>query len=279
MKKYIELLRAKHYIKNALIFVPMFFGGLIFDENKMSDGLLGFIAFCMISSAIYVLNDLRDIEKDRKHPTKKYRPLASGKVKPQQGVMVMIGCLLLACIISILIENIYAAMLLGMYFVLNVAYSMGLKNKPIIDIVILASGFVIRIFYGGAVTNVEISKWLYLVVTVGSLYMGLGKRRNELKKQKETRDVLKYYNVAFLDKNMYVCVALTNVFYALWTFEMPNTKISWTIPIFIILLMCYSLDVEGESDGDPVEVILHDKILMVLVFVYAICIFTLLYLV
>ena len=146
MKKYIELLRVKHYIKNALIFVPMFFGGLIFDENKMSDGLLGFIAFCMISSAIYVLNDLRDIEKDRKHPTKRYRPLASGKVKPQQGVMVMIGCLFLACIISILIKNIYAAMLLGMYFVLNVAYSMGLKNKPIIDIVILASGFVIRIF-------------------------------------------------------------------------------------------------------------------------------------
>lgn len=156
---------------------------------------------------------------------------------------------------------------------------MGLKNIPIVDIVILASGFVIRIFYGGIITNITISKWLYLVITVGSLYMGLGKRRNELKKQTKTRDVLKYYNVNFLDKNMYVCVALSIVFYSLWTLEMPNPQISWTIPIFIILLMCYSLDVEGDSDGDPVEVILHDKILIGLLVLYALFIFILLYLV
>ena len=109
--------------------------------------------------------------------------------------------------------------------------------------------------------------------------MGLGKRRNELKKQTKTRDVLKYYNVNFLDKNMYVCVALSIVFYSLWTLEMPNPQISWTIPIFIILLMCYSLDVEGDSDGDPVEVILHDKILIGLLVLYALFIFILLYLV
>lgn len=279
MKEYIKLLRCKHYIKNLLVFIPMFFGGEIFDRNRLIFGLLGFIVLCMISSAIYILNDLRDIEKDRQHPTKRNRPLASGGIKPQQGIIAMIGCLFVACVISIVLGNICAALLLGGYLILNVAYSMGLKNKPIIDIVILASGFVIRIFYGGVITNIEISKWLYLVITVGSLYMGLGKRRNELKKQKETRIVLKYYNVEFLDKNMYVCVALTNVFYALWTFEMPNPKISWTIPIFIILLMCYSLDVEGDSDGDPVEVILHDKILIGLISLYAVCIFILLYLI
>lgn len=156
---------------------------------------------------------------------------------------------------------------------------MGLKNKPIIDIVILAAGFVIRIFYGGMITGVSISKWLYLVITSGSLYMGLGKRRNEMKKQTDTRDVLKYYNVDFLDKNMYVCVALTIVFYVLWTYEMPNAQISWTIPIFIILLMSYSLDVEGNSDGDPVEVILHDKILIGILILYALFIFGLLYVV
>lgn len=279
MKKFIKLLRMKHYIKNLIIFAPMFFGRVIFDKNKLKCGILGFIAFCMTSSAVYVLNDLKDIEKDRMHPTKKNRPLASGAVKPYQGLILIILCVCVACIISVIMKNIIAASLLGLYFVLNIAYSIGLKNKPIIDIVILASGFVIRIFYGGAITNVVISKWLYLVVTVGSLYMGLGKRRNELKKQSETREVLKYYNHAFLDKNMYVCVALTNVFYALWTLEMPNPKIGWTIPIFIVLLMCYSLDLEGESDGDPVEVILHDKILVSIALIYAVCIFTLLYLV
>ena len=120
--------------------------------------------------------------------------------------------------LSFYLDNFRSFVLLISYLGLNVAYSMGLKNKPIIDIVILAAGFVIRIFYGGMITGVSISKWLYLVITSGSLYMGLGKRRNEMKKQTDTRDVLKYYNVDFLDKNMYVCVALTIVFYALWTY-------------------------------------------------------------
>lgn len=108
--------------------------------------------------------------------------------------------------------------------------------------------------------------------------MGLGKRRNELKANTDTRDVLKYYSEAFLDKNMYVCVALTDVFYALWTLEMSNPQICWTIPIFFIILMCYSLDTEGSSDGDPVEVILKDKVLIGIVALYAICIFSLIYL-
>ena len=279
MKTYLNLLRVKHYIKNLLIFIPMFFGGSIFDKDKLIDGILGCIAFCMISSSVYILNDLRDIEKDRKHPVKRNRPLASGKVSSQQGIVAMLGCLCIAFIISLFLKNICAMALLILYYILNIAYSMGLKNKPIFDIVILASGFVLRIIYGGVITNITISKWLYLVVMVGSLYMGLGKRRNELKKQTETREVLKYYNVNFLDKNMYVCVALTNVFYALWTFEMTNSGISWTIPLFIILLMCYSLDVEGDSDGDPVEVILKDKILIGLILVYVVCIFVLLYLI
>ena len=90
--------------------------------------------------------------------------------------------------------------------------------------------------------------------------------------------MLKYYNVSFLDKNMYVCVALANVFYALWTLEMANPAMSWTIPIFIVILMCYSLDAEGDSDGDPVEVIMHDKTLIGVILAYAVCIFALLYL-
>ena len=156
---------------------------------------------------------------------------------------------------------------------------MGLKDKPIIDIVILAFGFVNRVFYGGFITGIVISKWLYLVVTTGSLFMGLGKRRNELKVQKDTRAVLKYYNEGFLDKNMYVCIALADVFYTLWTLEMPNPYVSWTVPVFVILLMCYSLDLEGDSDGDPVEVIFKDKLLIVLCLCYAVCLFALIYMV
>lgn len=154
---------------------------------------------------------------------------------------------------------------------------MGLKNLPIIDVTILAAGFVLRMFYGGIITDVIISKWLYLVVVTGSLYMGLGKRRNELRAQTDTRDVLKLYNESFLDKNMYVCITLVNVFYALWSIEMPNTRMIWTVPFFMIILMYYSLIIEGDSDGDPVEVIIRDKKLIGIISAYMICIFLLIY--
>lgn len=279
MKKYLKLFRVRHYIKNLLIFVPLFFGRQLFDMAKLRTAIAGFIGFCFISSAVYIMNDLRDIEKDKRHPEKRNRPIASGKISVKQAKVILAVCVLVSIAISLSIGSVEGTGFILVYFVLNAAYSMGLKNCPIIDVVILASGFVLRLFYGGYVTEIEISKWLYLVITTGSLYMGLGKRRNELRRHTDTRDVLKYYNADFLDKNMYVCVALTNVFYTLWSFEMSNEKMIWTVPFFIIILMCYSLDTEGDSEGDPVEVILHDKLLMVLVLLYALCLFTLIYIV
>lgn len=279
MQDYVKLLRVKHYIKNLLVFIPMFFGGVMFEQVKLIQAGLGFLCFCLISSAVYIFNDYRDIEKDRKHPTKKNRPLASGKIKPQMAIIILVILVAAAVVISLKIGSLQAAVCLALYFVLNIAYSMGLKSVPIIDVVILASGFVLRVLYGGFVTDIEISKWLYLVVTTGSLYMGLGKRRNELRAQTDTRDVLKYYSESFLNNNMYVCVALANVFYALWTLEFTNPYISWTVPVFIVMLMCYSLDMEGDSEGDPVEVILKNKVLLGILLVYGIGLFTLLYII
>lgn len=277
MREYLKLLRVKHYVKNILVFLPMFFGGVIFEKNRIINACVGFIAFSFLSSVVYIINDYRDIEKDRNHPTKKNRPLASGAICKTNAI-VCAAVLLLAIIACVFyIGNYIASVCLFIYLLLNVFYSMGLKNKPIIDVVILASGFVIRVLFGGVITGVEISKWLYLVIVTGSLYMGLGKRRNELRSRTDTREVLKYYNENFLDKNMYVCVALVNVFYALWSIEMPNPRMIWTVPFFIVLLMCYSLDVEGDSDGDPVEVIIHDKALIGIIITYAMCIFVLLY--
>ncbi len=277
MRQYLKLLRVRHYIKNVLVFLPMFFGGVIFEERRILNAFLGFIAFSFLSSVVYIINDYRDIEKDRKHSTKKFRPLASGAVSKRSAVICAAILFIVVIGISFLIGNYIAVACLMGYLLLNILYSMGLKNKPIIDVVILASGFVIRVFYGGLITGVTISKWLYLVVVTGSLYMGLGKRRNELRAQTDTRESLKYYNESFLDKNMYVCVSLVNIFYALWSIEMPNPRMIWTVPLFLILFMCYSLDIEGDSDADPVEVIVHNKTLISLVIAYAICIFLLLY--
>jgi len=277
MKDYLKLMRVKHYVKNLLILVPLFFSRNFFDLAKLTNAFVGVICFSLISSAVYILNDLKDIEKDREHPTKKNRPLASGKILPQNALLLMILCVFVSTILSIGINQPLGIIFLAIYFGINIAYSMGLKNQPIIDVVILATGFVIRILYGGFLTGTEISKWLYLVIITGSLYMGLGKRRNELKHQKNTRAVLQFYTEAFLDKNMYVFVALVDVFYALWTIEFNDSRMMWTVPFFFIILVRYSFDIEGNSDGDPVEVLLRDKLLIALVILYAICIYSFLY--
>ena len=278
MEKYLKLLRVKHYVKNVLVFLPMFFGGVIFEKYRIINACLGFMAFSLLSSVVYIINDYQDIEKDRNHPTKKNRPLANGTISKKNAIACAVVLLALIFPCAYYIDNYMASVYLILYLLLNVFYSMGLKNKPIIDVVILASGYVIRVLYGGLITSVEISKWLYLVIVTGSLYMGLGKRRNELRTQTDTREVLRFYNERFLDKNMYVCIALVNVFYALWSIEMPNPRMIWTVPIFMVLLMYYSLDVEGDSDGDPVEVIIHDKALIAIIIAYSTTIFALLYL-
>jgi len=241
----------------------------------LEKAFIGFVCFCLISSAVYILNDIQDREKDRLHPKKKMRPIASGSISVKQGIGLFISCFVGSTLLSLLCLNGISLFIILLYLVINIAYSIKLKNKPIIDIVILASGFVMRIIYGGAVVDIPISKWLYLVVVSGALFMGLGKRRNELTQQKNTREVLKYYTETFLDKNMYVCFSLIIVFYAMWTLEFTDSKMIWTVPTLIIILMKYSI--EGDSDGDPVNVLLQDKILIVITILYAICIFAMMY--
>ncbi len=277
MKEYLKLLRIKHYVKNGLIFIPLFFAKEMFQFGKLWQLCIGFVCFSMVSSAVYIVNDLQDIEKDRNHPKKKNRPLASGKISKRKACFVMGICLLVSCTLSGGVFRWKGVGILCCYVILNLVYSIGLKNKPITDVVILASGFVLRVIYGSILAKIEISKWLYLVIITGSLYMGLGKRRNELKQQKNTRTVLKYYTETFLDRNMYACYALVIVFYALWTVESANEYMIWSVPMFLIVLMKYSLNIEGNSDGDPVDVLTQDKVLLCMVIAYAVSLFGLIY--
>ena len=223
---------------------------------------------CLISSAVYILNDIQDAPKDRLHPTKRFRPIAGGSIRILQARVIGGFCLFLSLTLSYLAGGVSGLLLILIYFVLNVSYSFGLKNQPLIDVIILASGFNIRVIYGAVLTQIPISGWLYLTIWTGAFYMGLGKRRNEIARQgsmKETRTVLRYYSYSFLDKNMYVCIALSIVFYAMWAVEHESVLFIWSVPILMILLMKYSLDIEGDSDGDPIEVITHDKVLILLI--------------
>jgi len=280
---YLSLIRVKHYIKNFLIFLPLFFSGMYNQFDKLLLCLLGFILFCFVSSLIYVFNDIADIEKDKLHETKKNRPLASGIISIKKAFLVIFLLVIIIGIcaygIYVVSGNFYPLFLPLLYVIINILYSKGLKNIALIDVIILVSGFLIRLFFGGALINAEVSNYLYLTVMSGAFYMGFGKRRNEIIKSKNnTRSVLKYYNKDFLDKSMYVCLTLTIVFYSMWTVDpvvtnkIGNGYLIWTIPILMIMLFQYSLSVEKDSDGDPVEVILQNKSLLVMTLIYVLVI-------
>ena len=290
MKKYIKLIRVKHWLKNALIFLPLFFSISLFKLDLFINCLLAFFSFSFSASIVYVLNDLRDIEKDKLHPEKKKRPLASGEVSKKSAYIII--CLLavasigLSTYLYILNNNIFVYVIPLVYVFLNVLYSFGLKNIPIIDVVILASGFLFRVMYGGVAINTEVSKFLYLMIIFGSFYLGFGKRRNEIiKNGKKSRSVLAFYNKEFLDKNMYVSLGLALVSYTLWCVDkttiarIGNDYIFWTIPLVMIIFQLYSLDIEGDSHGDPIEVILSNKILLATIVVYVISLFGLIYII
>lgn len=283
---YLKLLRVHHYIKNGLVFAPLLCSGQFFQKDKLLSVICGFAAFCLLSSCIYILNDIQDIEKDCLHPTKRKRPLASGEVSKRQAIIIAVITAVLAAVIHCFTSRLEAALLLLLYFLLNLGYSFGLKKIPILDISILVAGFLIRVLYGAAVSDVSISEWFYLTVISMAFFFALGKRRNELKRNGtvETRSVLKFYTENFLDKNMYLCLALTNTFYALWSMDKTTAthyrceNLVWTFPIVLLITMKYSLAVEKDSDGDPVEVLIHDKILILLCGIYVAAMFIMLYL-
>lgn len=286
MKYYLKLMRVHHYIKNLLVFAALACSGQLFNFEKLTSGIVAFIALCMVSSVVYIINDIQDKEKDCKHPTKCKRPIAAGivSVKSAWGLAIILLIIAMAC--NWFAFDMISTLLLTLYLVLNLAYSFGLKNIPIVDVTILVAGFLIRILYGAFVTKITISNWLYLTVIALAFYFALGKRRNEWKQisDGETRQVLKLYPVNFLDKNMGMCLTLANVFYALWSMDektmsfYKNEYLIFTVPMILLITMKYSLDIEGESDGDPVEVLLHDKVLLTLCILYLAVMFMILYL-
>ena len=285
MKRYLKLMRIHHYIKNILVFAALACSGQFFNVEKLSSAVAAFVAFSMVSSVVYIINDIRDREKDRKHPTKCNRPIAAGTVSVKSACVLAAVLLVIAVVCNGVTFRITSTLLLALYFALNLGYSFGLKNIPIVDISILVAGFLIRILYGAFVTGITISNWLYLTVIALSFYFALGKRRNELKQVGgETRKVLKAYPLNFLDKNMGMCLTLANVFYALWSMDektrafYENDYLIFTVPIVLLITLKYSLDVEGDSDGDPVEVLLRDKVLLGLCVLYLAAMFAILYL-
>ena len=285
--KYLRLLRVKHYIKNGLVFLPLFFAQEMTATGLLYKTLLAFAVFCLLSSAVYIINDICDADKDRNHPVKCNRPIAAGQIgKRTAGVIcavLLAGAVALTVLAGV---GAIAFLVVTLYVLLNVAYSLWLKHVPIVDIAILASGYLLRVLCGSVFTGIPISGWLYLTVIAMAFYLGFGKRRGELLQtapEEETRPVLKLYTPAFLERTMLMCVTLGIVFYSLWSVDattiarVGGEQLVWTVPLVIMIFAKYSLSLEGKSDGDPVEVILKDKLLLLLVAALAIALAVIVY--
>ena len=274
MLQWFKLLRIKHYIKNLLVFIPLFFSKNITINNLVLTSL-GFVAYSLAASAIYIFNDIQDVEKDKLHPKKCKRPLASGTIKIKVAFVVGVVLTLISVSISFWFSHMCALIVLC-YIVINIMYSIKLKHIPLMDIFILAIGYLIRIFYGAYITNITISALLYLTVLSGALFMGLGKRRGELQKTSDInqgRKVLKYYSYEFLDKNLYVQMALSIVFYALWCLSFEYAPLLlFSVPVLIFIFLRYSLLLEGSSDGDPMEIVTCDYPIWILCLIFVVLI-------
>ncbi len=287
MKNYLKLMRLQHAIKNFLIIFPLFFSKELLNKELGILTLFGFLAFTFTASTVYIVNDICDKEKDRFHSTKRYRLIASGAISVKNAGILVACCLAFAALFSYLASrlNPYSCFLPAVYLIVNIGYSLGLKTIPIIDITILVSGFVLRLLYGSLITGIPTSNWLYLTVVTLSFYMSLGKRRNEIRREKsDTRRVLESYNITFLDKSMYMCLGMSIVFYSLWCVDsdtiarVGHNQLIYTVPLIILICLKYSLIIEGNSDGDPVEVIINDRFIRILSLVCAASMFVLIYL-
>ncbi len=283
----IKTLRPAQWTKNGFVFVPLVFDVKLFQIQPLSRTLVGFLMLCLISGAVYLINDLIDIEKDRQHPTKRNRPLPSGQLSKSVATIAAILIPIIVLPLSFFFDVTFALILTG-YLALQIAYSLWLKNQVIIDVMVIAAGFVLRVAAGVPLVYAErFSPWLYVFTTLLALFLALGKRRQEivlLKSQaNNARAILDHYSLPFLDEMMAVVTAGTVMTYALYTFSAPNLpenhSMMLTVPFVIygIFRYLYVIHIQGNG-GAPDEVLLTDHPLQVAVGLFVLAVVAILYL-
>lgn len=276
----LQALRAPQWIKNLFIFAP-----LLFSQNLMNGPLLlvtirAFVAFCMISSAQYIFNDIRDLEEDRVHPVKSRRPLASGRMKVGVAIALLVGMGVGGILIAATINLPFLLIAAG-YFVLQVLYTLWLKHIVILDVFIIAAGFLIRVIAGGLAIRVEVSSWLLICTILLSLFLALGKRRYELTllqgEAAQHRPILREYTPYLLDQMISVVTASTFVAYCLYTIS-PDTvekfgtkNLIFTVPFVLYGIFRYLYLIHQKSEGGtPEALVIRDKPLLLDIFLWVV---------
>ena len=259
----LRLMRPKQWVKNAFVLAPLMFTGLFLDFQSVTQSLFVMILFCAASSATYILNDLKDIEADRKHPKKsKSRPLAQGIVTPKQAIMLLIG--LYACLAIGFIYQPQSLYVIAGYLCLNLAYTYILKHQPVIDIFVIAIGFVLRAWAGSQALDVELSSWMFITTLSLALFLAAVKRRQELRLSGEKgRSVLKHYTVDLVDRYAEMSATAALLFYSLFVMDKHDDLVI-TIPFVLFGLFRYWFIVESNEEGEsPTDALYSDPQLIV----------------
>ncbi|WP_313673446.1 decaprenyl-phosphate phosphoribosyltransferase [Mycolicibacterium sp.] len=270
----VKAIRPRQWVKNLLVFaapLAALGGGAHFGWDVLSDVAIAFVVFCMAASSIYLVNDARDVEADREHPTKQFRPIAAGVLPVGMAYGIAAG-LALACLVISWWVTPHLAVVMAVYLVIQLAYCFGLKHQAVLDICILSSGFLIRAIAGGVAGGIPLSQWFLLVMAFGSLFMAAGKRYAELQLAERTgakiRKSLESYTSTYLTFVWTLSATAVVVCYGLWAFERDGgAGGSWfviSMVPFTVAILRYAVDVDGGMAGEPEEIALRDRVLQLL---------------
>jgi 4-hydroxybenzoate polyprenyltransferase len=287
LKALIKTMRPRQWTKNGFVFFGLIFDKQLFLVEPFLRTLEGFFLFCLISSAVYLFNDIADVEADRNHPEKKFRPIASGKLPVNVAAVAAILLTVISLILGYLLSPIFA-LILAAYLITNLLYSRWLKHVAILDVLIVSSGFVLRVAAGVALITVErFSPWLYMITILFSLYIGLGKRRAELNLLSQGasahRKVFDGYTIPLLDQYITIVSGMTIVAYSLYTFSAVNLpenhSMMLTIPFVVYGIFRYLQLIQmGHAAGSPDEVALRDRPLQLTVVLWGLAVIAVFYL-
>lgn len=283
----LKTMRPRQWTKNVFIFAALVFDKQLLNPESFLRTLAGFGLFCLISSSVYIFNDLADVEADRQHPEKKNRPIAAGKLPVSAAWIAGIVLVMVTVGISYFLAPGFAAVVV-IYFLLNLAYSKWLKHIPIVDVLVIAAGFVLRVHAGVTLIAVErFSPWLYVVMTLLSLFLGFGKRRAEIALLAHGagshRKVLDGYTLPLLDQYIMIVSGTTIVAYSLYTFSAPNVpenhSMMLTIPfvVYTIFRYLYLIQVK-HAGGAPEEILLSDRPFQIAMIFWAAAVLAIFYL-
>ncbi len=278
IKNIVLLLRPQQWVKNGFVFLPLFFNGQLFDADALLSTFMAFVAFCFAAAGIYCMNDIVDAEADRRHPKKCSRPIASGAISTALGWALAAICLATSFVSAFFVGDSWTnvAIVIGIYFVMNIAYCLRLKQIAIVDVFIISIGFVLRIFVGGFATGIFISHWIVLMTFLLALFLALAKRRDDVAIYEQTgvlpRKNVAAYNLDFMNQAIGIVAAITMVCYIMYTVS-PDVvarfegggKYLYLTSIFVLagIIRYLQITIVNLSSGSPTKVLIHNRFLQI----------------